>query len=314
MNEPDFSGVEPLRLPEALRRVSVITSYLEHPSRTIADADRHASELGISRFQFYRLAKVWREHGKPSLLVGGLRGATSRDYGIPIRAIEIAGEEIAAAGSAAELATVAVAVETRCAAEGIAPPSRPTLWSYIMKARAESAAPTGPLSIAVGRFWFHLPMQAVHVGGMPMLLAAVLLPERIVVAHAISTDGVSVPDLNELVGTLVARRTPSATVRPLLMEASDRHAAAGALATAGLERVAAHPRSVQRALARAFGERLGPIKAIYRRGSAKPGKKGVIHRMSRQLRAEEAAQVITDAIDANNAFAGAEPAFDIATR
>lgn len=314
MNEPDYSGIDALRLPEARRRVAEITSYLAHPSRTIARANQHASSLGISRFQFYRLAKIWREHGKPALLVGGLRGATSRDYGIPVRSTEIAREEIAAAGTAAELATVAIAVETRCAAEGVAPPSRPTLWSYIMKARAENAAAAGPSAIVIGRFWFHLPLADVHTDAMPMLLAAVLLPERIVVAHAFSADDARPPDLAALVTALAARRTFSAPARPFLIEASDRHAAAAALAAAGLERVAAHPRSIQRALARAFGERLGPIKAIYRRGSAKPDKKGVSHRFSRRLAPEEAARLVADAVEANNAAMGGDVAFDIHPR
>lgn len=314
MNEPDFSGIDPLRLPEARRRVAEITSFLGQRTRTIADAERCASNLGISRFQFYRLAKVWSEHRKPSLLVGGLRGGTSRDYGISRRGVEIAAEEIAAAGSAAELATIAVAVETRCAAEGTTPPSRPTLWSYIMKARADRAASAGPPSIVIGRFWFHLPIEAVHAGAMPMLLAAVLLPECIIVAHSISADGVSMPDVNDIVAQVSARRTPSAQARPLLMEAGDRHAAADALAVAGLERTTAHPRSVQRVLARAFGERLGPLRTIYRRGSAKPGKKGVAHRHGRPLRAEEAARMIADAIDASNATGGGEIPFDVACR
>lgn len=313
MNEPDFSGIDPLRLGEARRRVAEITTYLQLPHRTIADADRHASNLGISRYQFYRLAKIWREHRKPSLLVGGLRGASSRDYGIPARAAEIAAEEIAAAGPTAELATIAVAVETRCAADGVAPPSRPTLWSWIMKARAESRAADGPPVVVIGRLWFHLPMKVAHSGEMPMALAAVLLPERLVVAHAVATDA-SPPAVGALISALAAQRAPGAPARPLLMEAGDRHAAADALTKAGLERVTAHPRSIQRALARSFGERFGHLKAIYRRGSAKPGKAGVAHRLARMLEVEEATSMITDAIDANNAASGGIVPFDLLPR
>ena len=315
MNEPDFSGIDPLRLPEARRRVAEITTFLQLPARTIADADRHASNLGISRFQLYRLAKVWREHRKPSMLVVSKRGGVSRDYGIPARSIEIANEEIAAAGPSGELATIALTVEMRCAGEGIAPPSRPTLWSYIMKARAEAVAASGPPSVVIGRFWFHLPIAGEGSGELPMVLAAVLLPERVIVAHVISADSANPPSVGDLVDALVGRCTPLATSRPLLLESGDRHAAARSLSLAGLDRVTAHPRSVQRTLARAFGERLGTLKAIYRRSSAKPGKKGVINRLSRPLQAEDAERVIADAIDANNAMHSiVMPEFSIACR
>lgn len=315
MSEPDFSGIEPLRLPEARRRVAEITGYLQLHSPTISDADHRAAQLGLSRFQFYRLVRVWREHRKPSLLVIGRRGKSNRNYGLTERAVEIAHEEIASAGAGAELATVALAVEARCSAEGVAPPSRPTIWAYIRKARAAVVALDGPLRILVGRFWFHLPVMDAPSGSMPMLLGAVLLPERIIIAHEVSTDPDQPPSIATLVETLAALRTPGAAKRTLLLDPNDRRAASSVLAAAGLGHVASHPRSVQRELSRAFGDQLGPLKVIYRRGAAKPATRRVSTRLDQPLQESDALSVIAEAVDSSNVLSPVEtPAFDIADR
>lgn len=69
MREPDFSGTDPLRLSEARRRIDALNPYPDLPSPRTVDATRIAASISLSRWQFQRLARVWREHRNPALLV-----------------------------------------------------------------------------------------------------------------------------------------------------------------------------------------------------------------------------------------------------
>ena len=127
MIEPDLSGIDPLRLQEARRRVAAIEQYLMLSSPRTADANAHAAGVDLSRWQFLRLVRVWREHRDARLLVIGKRGRATRPYSIDARAAEILEEVIGVTGGRADLAVVAVEVERRCASEGILPPARATI-------------------------------------------------------------------------------------------------------------------------------------------------------------------------------------------
>lgn len=318
MYEPDFSGIDPLRVPEARRRIAAINQYLGLANPTTADATRISATIGLSRWQFQRLARAWREHRNPSLLVVGRRGTASRDYGLAARAVEIAKDEITKAGPGAELATLAPEVERRCRAEGITPPSRPTIWNYMRKARASGAVRAdGPPRIVIGRMWFHLPVTDLAEGqagtNMPALLAAVALPEGIVLAHRISFDDRDPPSVASLVKELLAHRSIGAEPRALLLEANDRRAAADVLAACGMRHLRAHNRSVQRELSRAFGGKIGRLPALYRRGLARPESKVVVQRQDERITVQAAEAAINEAIEASNAAVAVPvPAFDIA--
>ena len=317
MTNPDFSGIDPLRVPEARRRIEAIEQYLRLPDAKTADAARISASIGLSRWQLQRLARVWREHRDPTLLVVGRRGASSRQYRVAPRAIEIAEEEIASAGADAELRLVAPRVERRCRAENVAPPSRPTIWNYIRKACTASDPPEqGPKRIVVGRMWFHLPVTDTPGSGagtdMPTLLVAVALPERIILAHRISVDDHQPPGIADLIAELVALRIPGADGRPLLLQSDDRRAANAVLAKAGLNGLRAFKRSVQRELSRAFGGRLGRLTALYRRSLARPGTKHVVQRQDERITSEEAKAAILEAVAASDAASRTKmPAFDI---
>lgn len=231
MHESDFSGIDPLRVPEARRRIEAINEYLQLPSPTSADTSRIAASIGLSRNQFSRLARVWRDHRNARLLVIGKRGAASRDYGIDPRALTIANEVISNAGNSATLAKAAPEIERRCAQEGIAPPSRQTIYNYIRAARVTAPKPAeGHPRIVVGRMWFHLPVRGMPSDGMPTLLTAVLLPECIIVANAVSTSPSVPPSVQDLVDSLAHKQTPGAAPRPLLLDPDDRRVAAETLA------------------------------------------------------------------------------------
>lgn len=316
MIEPDFSGIDPLRVPEARRRIAALNEYLDLPNPTTADAKRISARIGLSRWQFQRLARVWREHRRPELLVVGRRGTSARDYGIAPRAAEITREEIAKAGPDAELSTVAPEVERRCRAEGVMPLARPTIWKYIRKARSTGAAAAGPPRIIIGRMWFHLPVTVLPDGApgtdMPTLLVALALPERVILAHCISVDDRHPPSVGDLVTGLLSGRSPDAPARPLLMDADDRRMAESALSDSGMAGIRPHYRSLQRQVSRAFGGKLGRLEALYQRGHARPRTRRVIQRQDERISPETAQAVIEEAIQASNAAAcDAVPLFNI---
>ncbi|RUA15526.1 MAG: hypothetical protein DSY55_06135 [Clostridia bacterium] len=73
MSEPDFSGIDPLRVPEARRRVEAIRRYLALEAPSSADTTRIASTIGLSRVQFGRLVRAWRDHRDAALLYRACR-------------------------------------------------------------------------------------------------------------------------------------------------------------------------------------------------------------------------------------------------
>jgi hypothetical protein len=314
MSEPDFSGIDPLRVPEARRRVAAIEAYLTLPDPTSADTERFGNSIGLSRVQFGRLARVWRDHRDARLLVIGKRGAATRDYGIDGRAADIARRLIHIAGPAATLAKIAPEVELRCAEAGVAAPARGTINNWIRAELARAAIPAdGPPRIVIGRMWFHLPVVDMPPNSMPTLLAAVALPERVVLAHAVSTDTSMPPSVSDLIDRLAAMRIGGATPRPILLDPDDRRVAIGALDRAGVGRTRSHNRSVQRELSKAFAGKLGPLAVIHQRGMARPATKRVISRQDQPLPAEQVVATIDDAVVAQNATAlTGPPPFDLA--
>ena len=313
MEEPDFSGIKASRVPEARRRIAAINQLLALHDPSTADVDRIASGIGLSRSTFYNLARVWREHRDARLLVVGKRGTATRDYGLDDTAVEITRTAIDGAGATAELATLAPEIERLCAEAGVPAPARPTIWRWMRKARARTGTEVpGPPRIVIGRISFHLPVQDRPTDAMPSLLVAVLMPERHIVAHVVSVDPDSPPSVAKLVAKMVQGRTPGAPARPLAIESDDRRAAADALADAGLGGVVSTRRSGQRELSRAFGDRIGPLKAVYRRALARPANRPQL-RQDEPISAQAAVEAIEAAIDASNAsMLASAPAFDVA--
>ena len=313
MDEPDLSGIDPLRVPEARRRIAAIDAYLKLPDPTSADTQRFAETIGLSRVQFGRLARVWRDHCDARLLVIGRRGAANRKYNVDGVAIDISNAVISEAGVGTTLAAVAPEIERRCAEAGISPPARSTIYNYVRAARATAIQPAeGPPRIVVGRMWFHLPVAGLPADAMPTLLAAMMLPERIVVAHELSLDPANPPRIGALIEALAAERAAGAAPRPLLLDPDDRRIAAGALESAGLGRTRSHDRSVQSELSKALSGRLGPLAVIHRRGSARPGTKRVMSRQDEPIPAAQVRDTIQQAINAHNAATLVErPAFEL---
>ncbi|MFD1949462.1 hypothetical protein ACFSGX_01610 [Sphingomonas arantia] len=313
MSEPDFSGIDPLRVPEARRRIAAINEYLALPDSTNADAVRIAGTIGLSRWQFQRLARAWRDHRNPSLIVVGKRGPSARDYGIDPRGAEIARDVIDGAYRDATPTAISIEIERRCGMEEVTPPSRPTVWAWVRRSRADSeGAIPGPGRIVIGRIWFHLPVEGQPAGAMPTLLAAVLLPERTIVAHRISTDPAHPPSVSDIVSDVAGLCTAGAGARHLVMEGDDRRAAGPALDDAGLCATGGEAHGPQAELSRAFGGRLTTLPAIHRRARARPATRRRETRLEQAIDPMAAIEAIEEAIASHNARAPGPTAFDVA--
>lgn len=312
MSEPDFSGIDPLRVPEARRRIAALEAYLSLAAPSEADIRRFADSIGTSRSSFFRLARVWRDHRDARLLVIGKRGASKRNYSLDRRSVEIMDTVIAEQGPDVTIVSIAAEIERRCADQNLKPPSPQTINNYARRARAESGTVGGPPRVVVGRMWFHLPMTDRPRNTMPALLVAVALPERLILTHRLSTDASRPPSVNSLIDELSAQRTAGAERRPILLDPDDRRVGAAALERAGLGATRSHKRSVQRELAKALNGRLGPLSAIYQRGMAKPGIRPVLSRQDQPLPATEVAEIIEGAVRTHNDAYGPPRPFDLA--
>ena len=300
MSEPDFSGIDPLRVPEARRRVEAIRRYLALEAPSSADTTRIASTIGLSRVQFGRLVRAWRDHRDAALLVVGKRGPATRDYGVDTRALAIMQRAIAETGAETTLNALAAEIDQQCMARGIAPPARGTINNHLKKARARGGtAISGPPKIVVGRGWFHLPIVGVPHETMPMVLLAVALPERFILAFDVCLDASEPPHPGELVDKIASRTRAGAQPRPILLSPDDRKVAADALDNAGLHASVSYGRSVQRELSKAFGGRIGELAIVHQRGMARPTKRA-LGKQDHALDPASARKVIEDAMRTHN--------------
>lgn len=312
MNEPDFSGVEPTRLAEACRRIEVVEAYLriERPSgrQTIEAAD----SLGLSRWALMRLAQAWRDHRDPTMMVKSKRGPSTRDYGIDERSKAITREEIRKIGMRADLSNVAPAVEGACAKLGIIPPSRPTIYNYILAERREGTLLYGrPPCLLIARMWFHLPSISDETTDLPCAILGVSLPERLVVAFSISTRREAPPQIGPVLGPILAASSDTGQSRDLLISGRDRISGAGVLKQYGRQDIPTCRSSLQRLLAQAFGDRLGNLVPVYRPIAASSKPKYVMGRHDHPLNEAEAVLAISQAIKASNALRSALPPYRI---
>lgn len=301
MSKPDFSGVMPTRMAEAQRRIRVIEGYLAIQQPSGDDTVAAARELGISRWTFTRLATSWRNHRDPALLVRSPTGQTRRDYGIDGQAKAITIKAIQDAGFTAELSTVARVVEKACHNAGIKPPSRPTIYNYILaERRAGQLRFDETPCLVIGRMWFQVPLLGGGPNELPCALLVVALPERLVLAHAISVDRDSPPPIDGVIRDLLTKTSSGADPRRMLLGRLDAKAAGRIFTQSGIKAPKAAKLSPQKILARAFGDKLGELHPIYHPGGALTKPKYVMGRHDQPLSAPAAVSVIEAAIDASN--------------
>lgn len=197
MAEIDLSGIDPLRLAEVRRRIDILNRFGALKRPTGAQSDAFAAEMGTSKPQFYRLAKLWRLHKNPLLLCGGTRKPhrAQRTDGVTPAVKKIVSDVIEAMGSDARISKICREVAIRCERVGEAVPSRSGIWPYVMDARARGGQQTeGPRRIVLGRVWAKVPTLHEGTTFFPEILLACELPSRRIVGFDISVDPARIAD------------------------------------------------------------------------------------------------------------------------
>lgn len=296
----DLSGIDPVRVPEARRRIEAIHTYTALKNPTTADAVRIGESIGLSRSRFVRLVAAWRLHRDAKLLVMDRRNDSGPASSISPDVAGIMEAVIREADNGGTLRSIVERIKARCADVGLDAPAQPTVWREMRKMQAVGNLPvSGPPRIVIGRMWFHLPVEGQRPGTMPVALIAVMLPERLIVARRVSTDPDAPPEVEALVDDVAGCQEAGGEARPLLIGSDDWAAAATRLDTLGLSDVRPCRRSLQIEVSKAFGGKLGQLRVAFRplamRSDASPR-----IRQARPLTMTEAIEAIDAAIEANN--------------
>ena len=320
MSEPDFSGINPLRVPTARKRLAAIQEYLAIPNRTTQDKIRVAESIGLSRWAFQRLVKAWIQYKRVDLLVENKKVRETKKLSVSARVRAILQEEVARAGPEASLSTVTPAIQRRCEAEGLKMPSAGTIYNHIKRARAETPGMIGgPPRIAIGRLSFRLPVKAemseAIANHMPQTLVAVALPECFVLHHVISVDADRPPSIELLVEKLLEGQTLDGEQRSVQIEAMDLQLTRPIFERFGISKSGRNGRSTQKELSRAFGEKFGSLVPVYTPNRGRPARKSVLTRQDEPLTEADAVAAIEAAIAANNlSRLIAKPSYTIASK
>lgn len=299
MSELDFSGIEPARVPEVKRRLYAIRAYLDAPTQNGEATIRLAQSIGLTRYQFQRLVRVWRDHRNPAMLVIGKRGPATRDYGIDPRAKIIAGQFIESMGEGSTSNSIVNAVMQQCTQTGIKLPSQATIYNWIKQHRAKDSQGLGLPSIAIGRVWPRLVVSG-HENAFPLLLVAVALPEKTILAHRISFDPERPASAGALMHELLQKCSPEAMPRRLLIGPHDLRVSAEPLRNAGATKLKSHSLSLQRLMSRTFGHRLADMPIVFQIKSARKSAAAILSRQDEPISESVATTVIEYAIDMHN--------------
>lgn len=269
MENRDLSDVHPLRWNQIRRRITVIENYLSLNNPTVADRNSAAIEIGLSVWQFGRLAETWRIHKRPSMLSTSAstsrRGSRRRD-GIDDHVRQIVDNVISEVGTQARNKAVQKLVVERAEKAGVAPPSIGSVWNMLMESRrigkGQCSTPDGDRqeAIAVGRLWLELPVQ-VPDGTLvrPEILVAVLIPEGEIAAVDLCYGG-DPPSLAALTRKLNDLHDPRLRSRGMLVTPVD----ALGLAPDAWPSIT-RSGDAQATVARIFGRGIGRIDVRYRR-------------------------------------------------
>lgn len=302
MEHPDLSGIDPLRRAEAQRRIGILDHYLAIRSPTVADTDAHATNLGVSVAQFYKLVRAWRIHRNPNLIgVGRRMGPRSRSDGIAVEVKQIVTDVLDEIGADAAHEGIFQMVDQRCKDAGFATPSHGALWTYAMDNRATQPTRMNEAKrVLVARFWAKLP--TIHVGELifPEVVVALLLPERFILGSDVSCDPGRKARASYALARAFARLPAEASNPEVLVDAGDiDDVAAVHLARFGYE-PAPSPTSISRMLSASLGRVFGGLCILQQIQRAKV-ESCLRARSSSALDEHSATQEIERAVAAHNA-------------
>lgn len=175
MEPIDLTGVDPERRAETLRRVELVKRYigLDRPSKQ--DAEEMAAQIGIGRNQFLLLVRAWREHGRASALPATKRRfqqpATQR-YKLTPEIEQVITTAIKDVGVDGTKSAIKRAVDDRCRAAGVTPPSANAVVSRLRAAQKQAWAGSPRAgAILIGRCATDLPVVDAQGHLAPAVLA-----------------------------------------------------------------------------------------------------------------------------------------------
>lgn len=295
-NEPDLSGVDPVRWPEIRRRVAILDEFVALRRPSAGTRSRYAERLGLSGSQFLHLARVWRIKRDPASIPGARsRIAVKRRPRLPAASTQVAREVIDDLGPFARRRDVLAAVAERSRSAGVSPPSDTTVTKMLAAARTQ-ASPADHLTpeLLIDGCSVKLPVVCGEEVVMPRVLVAVALPERRIVAADIGFGPERPPSLTRLMERVrtasVADGTPLRVRAPHVTSAE--RASIGAIPPE-------HARNLP-TLARLLGDRISDLGIIHQEGKARHARSLVGARHASPLAPADAVRAIDDAIAAHN--------------
>lgn len=303
-NEPDFSGINPLRVKTARHRLNVIEDYLSLRYRTAEDKLAAAKSVGLSTSAFQRLVNNWQKYKSVSrLVVNGKLPVRKKKLQPEVRKMIF--EEIENAGHTASVSKIHRLVSQNCKAMGLNTPSLPAVYNILLEAQSQRPELIGGAPrVVIGRMWFKLPVRDKVTNEVTtklgQVLAAVALPERVIVSHVIAIGEIE-PSFQILLNDLHNTQTPEAPFRPLVMNLADLRANRAHIDEHGFELMIPLEIPTQRELKRAFGHQFGMLTPFYQRNLLKPRAQDLLCRQDHPLTEGEARNAIEATIADSNA-------------
>lgn len=267
MHELDMSGVDPLRHAETLRRIAILRRYVSLTRPSAKQTEAHAVELGMSRSQFYRLAKAWRLHKDPRLIAGGSERGSKRNRvdGVSDEAKAIVADVIDELGADARQADIVRLASEHCGEAYVPSPSRGALWTYVMDARSDGGQHPSLArpEIIVGRIWAKVPSRHGDDIVFPQISLVLELPSRRILGTDLSFDPDAPPRSSRALARALDRFSIDAQAVLIMDEGDAAHLRAEA-PTLLAGRPAPVVRPPANLLSKFLGRRVGGMAIIYR--------------------------------------------------
>lgn len=214
MDDLNLSGIDPLKWAEVRRRAGAVKEYLTLKNPSAADRERLGATLNIGAHQFANLIKAWVAQRDASVFAPGLRSqrqSRSKRGGVDPRAREIAREVFAEIGADARISRFVEIVGRRCAAVGVAPPSRSSLW--LLASESRSKGEDDDNGVIIGRAHLRLPVKFDEGVTFPEVVVAVDYPTGRVI-DAVFAESAGDFDVERLAASIAGSiRSGSVTVQ-----------------------------------------------------------------------------------------------------
>ena len=297
MNQQAFAGVDPARLGEIRRRITLVKTYLRSP-RSAGDREVAAGKLGITPGQFGRLVRAWQQSGSAQEIHGSGRsnGRPRVSNRLDTATRTVLEQAILESDPDVRAATLLEVVRQRCAAQGIKPPAPNTVTQHLKRAReAGLAAGLGERRIAVVQCGFRFPVHHDGAVARPLALLAVAIPEGAIIA--LETGNFALDEY--VVARLVAQLQRLATADAIPCPIVAPPAIASLIQSRGDVRLV--PSSTARtSVSRILGGRIGGLQIAFGARSDRDLQKIAKGRLNSAVSPEDADAIVRIAVGVHN--------------